>query len=236
MENPVARIRPLKSSDEPATKFGITKASLAELATANVKSALSPITLAIWVVLCSSFLQYMQWWPGANAPFYKYLSIVPICIAFIAPIIALADWVNRPYFEERTQTILHGPDMTSLYEYYNKSGNGFWLLEYGDTKVGFIAAERKGDTTHVTHLYVDEPFRKAHAQNDLLEYAIKEAFSTDGIVAVTGETSPFSAYIGKAYKTLGFFQASSGTKRVGIYRWKVGQTWRLSREEWESKK
>ncbi|KAF8922495.1 hypothetical protein CPB85DRAFT_1267829 [Mucidula mucida] len=240
MVEPIARMRPLQPSDDRLAKFIIAKASMEGLAAANVKTTRHPLTLSIWVGLSCVFVQYMNWWPSQSQyGWLGYLAPVPAFMALAAPILALSDWLNRPYFEEQTQIVLRKPDMADLCAYYanpKHPASGFWILEYGDTFVGLVAVDASSDDqATISHFYVDEPYRAAHAQNDLLSYAVKHAFtSSHAVKAVVAEHVAVRDYLCRALDAAAFLPIEKVKARVGVFKWKVGMR-RLNRNVWEKR-
>ncbi|KAF9044762.1 hypothetical protein BDZ89DRAFT_1058865 [Hymenopellis radicata] len=229
MVEPIARIRPLQPADDRLAKFIIAKASMEGLAAANVKTLRHPLTISIWVGLSCVFVQYMNWWPSqSHYGWLGYLAPVPAFMALAAPILALSDWLNRPYFEEQTHILLRKPDMADLCAYYanpKRPASGFWLLEYGNTFVGLVAVDASSDDeATISHFYVDEPYRAAHAQNDLLSYAVKHAFTSSPHVSVRD-------YVCQALDAVAFLPIEKEKARVGVFKWKVGMR-RLNRSVW----
>ncbi len=147
--------------------------------------------------------------------------------------------LNRPYFEEQTQIVLRKPDMADLCAYYanpKHPASGFWILEYGDTFVGLVAVDASSDDqATISHFYVDEPYRAAHAQNDLLSYAVKHAFtSSHAVKAVVAEHVAVRDYLCRALDAAAFLPIEKVKARVGVFKWKVGMR-RLNRNVWEKR-
>lgn len=150
--------------------------------------------------------------------------------------------------------------MIKIAEHYTLSpASGFWILEYGNRFVGLIAldasrdaipppAQIEGDggakkakqaetprTAIIRHFYVDEAFRGARIQNDLLTHAVDYAFSNDpSLVAIEATDSPLASYTREALRKAGF-QLDHYTDKVGILGWKLGVRV-LERSEWKKTK
>lgn len=169
--------------------------------------------------------------------------------------------LQRPVFNDRSLEVLKRPDMVEMDQYYSRSpSSGFWLLELGQTFVGMIAIDAsqdalsrktveegnagnggrsrkfsKGtsDTVMIRHFYVVEAYRRAGAQDDLLEFALQHAFKKSKTVQRTRATpSPFMPYLGQALKKAGFTVIEQGPK-VGFIASKPTLTYELTRDRWE---
>ena len=158
--------------------------------------------------------------------------------------------INRPYFEEQAQEVLRSSDLHDIPAYYSrKPGSGFWLLEFGNTFVGLIAvdttnsknqlekssaSESKGTTTTtatIRHFYVAESFRQANIQEDLLQYAVKAAFSDSKVQRIEAFDSPLVPYLRDCLRKAGF-KLDHNTKKVGLLGWSLGVRY-LNRDEWK---
>ena len=155
--------------------------------------------------------------------------------------------------------------MIQIAKHYTLSpGSGFWILEYGNRFVGLIAldasrdavpapAQIEGDgsvkkakkaktkqvetphTAIIRHFYVDEAFRGARIQDDLLVHAVDFAFSNDPtLVAIQATDSPHVSYTREALRKAGF-QLDHYTDKVGILGWKLGVRV-LEQSEWKKTK
>ncbi|KAI0932261.1 hypothetical protein AcV7_000586 [Taiwanofungus camphoratus] len=205
----------------------------------------------------------MGWWPKPEYGFMAYASPLPSFAAMAVPLMFLCDWLNRPAFEEHSQDILHRLDLVDISSYYSRSpSSGFWILEYGDKFIGLIALDasldslsnesvtssvadsrrltkdrlsKKGtsSTATIRHFYVDEPYRAAGMQNDLLIHAVKHAFEADKTVQnIRAVATPLKAYISTLLRQRGF-QLGELTVKVGILKWQ-NSIRVLSRKTWQS--
>ncbi|KAG7450453.1 uncharacterized protein BT62DRAFT_1001275 [Guyanagaster necrorhizus] len=249
MVEPTARIRPFKAEDEKLAKFTIAKANMEGLTTANTKSWLHPLTISIWVALSCIWIEYMQWWPNAHHGYVSCLKPLPAFACIAVPILALADWINRPHFEKVLQTILRKPDMHDLAGYYSRTpASGFWLLEYGDSFVGLIAVDASLDhnsnpdakkkqspsTAVITHFSVDEKYRSTGVQDDLLAHAVRHAFtSSPTIQRIEGIDSPLVKFTGPCYTVAGF-KIDLVLEPIGTFKWRPRKRV-LERSEWEKR-
>ncbi|PBK77271.1 hypothetical protein ARMSODRAFT_1012447 [Armillaria solidipes] len=252
MVEPTARIRPFKAEDEKLAKFTIGKANMEGLTTANTKSWLHPLTISIWAALSCIWIHYMQWWPDAHHGYVSYLRPVPAFACLAVPILALADWINRPYFEKVLQTVLRKPDMRDLAGYYARTpASGFWLLEYGDSFVGLIAVDASLDsdsnpgakkkksqpvssTAVITHFSVDEKYQSTDVQDDLLAHAVRHAFTSSPTVQrVECIDNPLVTFTGPCYTAAGF-KTESVLEPIGVFKWRPSKRV-LERSEWEKR-
>ncbi|KAK0208294.1 hypothetical protein DFS33DRAFT_1302634 [Desarmillaria ectypa] len=252
MVEPIARIRIFKAEDEKLAKFTIAKANMEGLTTANTKSWLHPLTISIWVALSCIWIEYMQWWPNAYHGYLSYLKPLPAFASLAVPILALADWINRPYFEKMLQTVLRKPDMRDLAGYYSRTpASGFWLLEYGDSFVGLIAIDASHDsesnldtkkkksqpvssTALITHFSIDEKYRSTGVQDDLLAHAVRHVFvSSPTVQRVEGIDSPLVKFTGPCYTAAGF-KTESVLEPIGVFKWRPSKRV-LERSEWEKR-
>lgn len=147
------------------------------------------------------------------------------------------------------------PDIVDIRSYYHRSpASGFWILEYGETFIGFIAldasidsesdslasketivrAKEKG-TSHIAairHFYVEEPYRVTGIQKDLLDHAVRHAFASGSTVqAIKSADSPLLLYIRECLRSAGF-QWQKHTTKVGVFGWKLGERL-LEKNDWE---
>ncbi|KAK1236183.1 hypothetical protein PQX77_000559 [Marasmius sp. AFHP31] len=251
MSPPAGQIRLYREEDERPVRFMIGKAKMEGLATANKKATIHPVTLSIWVGLATLLAEYMQWWPKPEQGMLRYLSPLPAFACALAPIIAVIDWINRPQFEDLAQETLKWPDIPDLLGYYGRSPSGFWVLEYNDNPVGIAAidaspnaeaetapssghenSDGSSETAALRHFYVDEPYRKADIQRDLLQHVIRHTFTTDTKVQrVKATCSSLTSYLERALKEEGF-TLESAEQSLGIFRWKTG-VWVLKRARYE---
>lgn len=157
--------------------------------------------------------------------------------------------INRPFFEKKVQDVLQYEDIRDIPKYYSKHpSSGFWVLEYGELFVGFIALDASPDdsdiltkepkakkttrTAIIRHFYVDEPYRPAGVQKDLLVYAVNHAFNKDqNLDRIQAIESPLIPYVRKCLRDSGFQLEQYTTDRVGVLRWKEGIRV-LEKEHW----
>lgn len=149
--------------------------------------------------------------------------------------------INRPYFEDQAQEVLRASDLRDISAHYSRDpGSGFWLLEYGDQIIGLIAVDAsnkpdkssaKGKTATIRHFYVDEPYRVTNIQEDLLEHAVKRAFSDPKVQRIEAFDSPLVPYLRTCLQNAKF-QLDHNTKTVGLFRWSLGVRY-LNKDEWK---
>ncbi|KAF9015198.1 hypothetical protein BDQ17DRAFT_1385982 [Cyathus striatus] len=245
MAQPQARIRPFTPADDKLALFVIGKANLETLAVANNKVYTNPLTISAWLLLTSVLIQYMQWWPSAQTGVFGYLKPLPAFAAMAVPILALVDWINRPYFEQHVQTVLRQPDIQNIAKYYSPSASGFWILEYGDKFVGLIALDSSSKDANdksasntrsavIRHFYVDEAFRHIRIQEDLLLHAVKHGFNSDSeIKSIRAPASSLAKYALDALCKFGFVFESDDAN-VGLFNWKLS-TYVLDKKNWEKR-
>ncbi|KAF7339423.1 hypothetical protein MSAN_02156400 [Mycena sanguinolenta] len=248
-----AIIRPVTDSDEKLVRFMVAKANMESLAAANSRAAyFNPIYVAVWLGLSAAFLEYMKWYPKPQFGWLGYLQPIPAFATTFVPLMFLVDWLNRPYFENRTQDALRSRDMRdNIKDYYSRSpASGFWILELGEKFVGLIALDasiedsaknRKGKTTTsetatIRHFYVQEPYPASGVQDDLLSHAVNHCFNATPAVVqrIKSADSPLIPYTRKALKEAGFV-LEENTETVGVLRWKLGLR-SLQRDAWEKAK
>ncbi|KAI0825182.1 hypothetical protein BC628DRAFT_1375904 [Trametes gibbosa] len=251
MVEPVARMRPVEAADRKLVLFAIGKAEMEPIATANRKLYSNPLVLALWIGLSSVFVEYMSWWPNPEHGLFGYLSPIPalgtVSIVFMFAI----DWLNRWGFEDRSAHILRRPDLVDIPAYYSRSpSSGFWILEYNGRFVGMIALDASPDAESdeqivagsikkdragqvkmskgtskiatIRHFHVEEAYRGAGMQDDLLDYALTHAFTADTkLEGVRAVESSLKRYIGDALRKRGF-ALEKKAERIGTLRWKQG--------------
>jgi hypothetical protein len=146
--------------------------------------------------------------------------------------------------------------------YTRSPSSGLWILEFGEKFVGLLALDasldsmsvktfssngnasqtaalrkqlsKKGTSAVATirHFYIMEEYRPALIQEDLLEYAVSQAFSKDPKVkAIKAVDSDFEKWKAAALTKEGFV-VEKELKRVGLLRWKI-RSRELTRERWE---
>ena len=138
--------------------------------------------------------------------------------------------------------------MRNISAHYSRDpGSGFWLFEHGDQVIGLIAIDAsnkpdddddkssarksKGKTATIRHFYVDEPYRVANVQEDLLEHAVKQAFSDPKVQRIEVIDSPLVPYLRACLRNAGF-QPGHNTKKIGLLRWNLSIRY-LNRDEWK---
>lgn len=163
--------------------------------------------------------------------------------------------LNRPFFEKLASDTLLRPDIPDIRSYYKRSpASGFWILEYGANFVGLIAldasidsesdrlasketiakAKKKGTSriAKIRHFYVEEPYRVAGIQKDLLDHAVRHAFtSSSAVEVIKAADSPLLTYIRECLRSAGF-QLQKHTDKVGVFGWKLGER-TLEKADWE---
>ena len=175
--------------------------------------------------------------------------------------------LNRWGFEDRSAHVLRRPDMVDITAYYSRSpSSGFWILQYGERFVGIIAVDASldaesddtvGDKTFkkdksgkvattkgtakvatIRHFFVEEQYRPAGTEDDLLEFALRHAFTNDAKVeAVRAHASPLESYVSKSLHKHGF-ALERKTERVGALRWQnsiqilTRKRWAAAAEKW----
>ncbi|KAJ4486207.1 hypothetical protein J3R30DRAFT_3445263 [Lentinula aciculospora] len=243
MDEPIARIRPYKVEDEKQVRFAIAKAAMEGLASANTKTILHPVSLSLWALLAGLLIQYMGWWPKPGAGFLAYIGLILPLGSAAVPIILFSDWNNRWYFDDLSRRVLRGPDMVDLQEYYSRSpASGLWILEFSNRLVGLMSIdaspsnteENHSDTAIIRHIYVDEPYRTTGIQQDLIDYAVQSAFtSNSSITKVKATSSRLREYVDQALDEAGF-KYEGVLETVGMLRWQVRNRI-LTRDEWNKR-
>ena len=154
----------------------------------------------------------------------------------------MSERINRPYFDDHSQEVLRSPDLRDIPAAYPpKPGSGFWLLKYGETFVGLIAVNTtdkaasgfKGKTATIRHFYVEEAYRGINIQEDLLQLAVKHAFSDPEVQRIEAFDSPLVSYLRACLRSAGF-QLDHNTKKIGLFRWNLGVRY-LNRDRWTEK-
>jgi hypothetical protein len=104
------------------------------------------------------------------------------------------------------------PDMQALHATYTAAPSGLWILRFGTNFIGLVAldASAPGETVRVRHLFVDEKYRAAGAQDDLLVFALGRAFAEARVGAVRISWDPLRPYVGEAAKRAGFRTLTEG--------------------------
>lgn len=150
--------------------------------------------------------------------------------------------------------------MVNIYDYYFKRSpaSGFWILEYGDKFVGFIAIDASADSTFeeritsgakkvkdtkitgtssiatIRHFYVYDKYRPALAQDDLLRFAVEHAFTSDKkVMSIHAADNSLASWASAAYRRQGFI-ISKVIGKVGVLGWPV-KSRELSRKRWENR-
>lgn len=258
MAAPNAQIRPYKLKDEKVVKFAIGKALMEGLTVANRRAVFHPFTLSMWVALSCIMIQYFGWWPNPEHGFLGFFSVVPAFACWAVPILALIDWINRPYFEDATSKALHCLDVANVEEYYARSpSSGFFVLEYDGSIIGLVAIDASKDSQSnqsfkehnkvkgqkrgtssvavIRHFYVEELFRKANVQDDLVAFAVRHAFDSSGDVKDIRVVT--SSLLGYVQESLGKFRFKMDgiTRMKGVYSWTTGAM-NLRRTDWIKEK
>ncbi|KAI8995581.1 hypothetical protein BD414DRAFT_435611 [Trametes punicea] len=262
MVEPLAKIRPVEVGDQRLVRFMVGKAEMEPIAIANRKLYANPLVLALWVGLSCILVQYMNWWPRSEHGLLGYLAPVPAFGALSIAFMFAIDWLNRWDFEDRSVHVLHRLDLVDIPAYYSRSpSSGFWILEYGDRFVGMIALDASLDAESdqtvdsgslkkdrsgqvkmtkgtskvatIRHFYVEEPYRRAGMQDDLLEHALKHAFTSDTrLESVRAADSPLRSYIGDSLRKHGF-RLEKKAESVGALRWQ-NSIQILDRKRWST--
>ncbi|RPD62991.1 hypothetical protein L226DRAFT_556356 [Lentinus tigrinus ALCF2SS1-7] len=260
MVEPGARIRPVELGDQKLVRFLVGKAGMEPIATANSKMYTNPLVLAVWVGLSCVFVEYMQWWPKSEQGILGYLAPVPAFGTLSIALMFAIDWLNRWGFEDRTDHVLHRPDLHDISTYYSRSpSSGFWVIEYSGRVIGLIGLDASLDAESdsvvsedtikkdkngkvvlsrgtspiatIRHFYVDEQYRPAGLADDLLDHALKHAFTSNAeLQAIRASDSPLQRYISDALRKRGF-HLEKKTDRVGALRWQ-NSTSILEKERW----
>ncbi|KAI9063017.1 hypothetical protein FKP32DRAFT_1592982 [Trametes sanguinea] len=249
MVEPAAKIRPVEVSDQKRIRFVVGKAEMEPIAIANSRLYSNPLVISLWIGLSCVFVEYMNWWPKPEHGLLGYLAPLPAFGALSVVLMFAIDWLNRWDFDDRSNHVLRRPDLVDIPAYYSRSpSSGFWILEWGDRFVGMIALDASPDAeadeqvalgsvkkdragqvkmtkgtskvATIRHFHVEEPYRPAGMQDDLLSYALKHAFTADPkLEAVRAHSSPLRGYIGDSLKKHGFRLEKKG-ERVGALRWR----------------
>ncbi|KAG2159910.1 uncharacterized protein EDB93DRAFT_1073991 [Suillus bovinus] len=257
-----ARIRLYEPSDDKLVKFNIGKASMEGLTVANRSTFFHPFTFSVWVALACIMIQYLNWWPKPEYGFLGYLQPLPAFACWGAVILYLADWFNRADFEDASLDLLRRPDVADIATYYRRSpSSGLFVLEYAGKFVGLIAIDAsknsqsqdtlmdKGKLSSslkskhtipqgtssvatIRHFYIEEPYRKAGIQEDLLAHAVQHAFKADKAVKeIKVTTNSLILYVQKCVRDAGF-ALEKPVGKFGIYGWK-SDLFVLRRTQWE---
>ncbi|EKM61012.1 uncharacterized protein PHACADRAFT_247306 [Phanerochaete carnosa HHB-10118-sp] len=146
--------------------------------------------------------------------------------------------------------------------YSRSPSSGIWIFEYGSKFVGLLALDasldaaldktfstngtpaqnnaikkqfsKKGTSQVATirHFYVMEEYRAALAQEDLLHFAVSQAFTEDHKVKVIkGIDSDLDRWKEAAFTKCGFI-VEKGLRSIGLFGWKV-RSRGLTRERWQ---
>ncbi|KAJ3561857.1 hypothetical protein NP233_g9939 [Leucocoprinus birnbaumii] len=190
-ESKTLRMRELGASEADAKLafWVVGKANFEHLAIGNQQVYRHPLSLALWLLLSFGFIHLVNWWPSSNGMLgiLAYLRPLPAFATIALPLIYLVDWINRPYFEERTQNTIKSKDMHNPARHYSKSpASGFWIFEYGKTFVGLIAVDaadaNKTRKAVIRHFYVEEAYRRTGIQEDMLNHALAHVFGKSAAV------------------------------------------------------
>ncbi|KAL1697322.1 hypothetical protein GGG16DRAFT_107239 [Schizophyllum commune] len=240
-ELPSARIRPYNGANENERKTVmrlIAKHEMEALATANRRAYRNPALLLLWLAVSSAFVEFMHWWPSQQPAglggLWPWFSPIRGYAPFLVVFLVAVDWFNRPYFEERMQTVLRSEDI--------RDGSSLWLLEYDGEIIGLVAIKTRDskDTqatsvvADLTHFTVIEPYRPAKIQRDLLQHTLRKAFEANGnLVLVHAEDDALHPYIQQTLHDEGFrITDGKALRTMGVMRWKIRDS-TLIRSEWE---
>jgi hypothetical protein len=98
-----------------------------------------------------------------------------------------------------------------------------------------LDAADKQSIAWIRHLYVDDPFRKAGAQADLLSFALNKAFAHKNIERVKIEVDPLLKFVRDGAKQTGFKFVEEVGDKYGLFGWRM-QEWEVTRAAWEQSK
>lgn len=166
---------------------------------------------------------------------------------------------NRDDFVNNMNNTLRRRDLVKIREYYSRSpSSGIYFLEYGTRFVGLIAIDASTDSTSnevivsadsrarlsftkgtsetavIRHFHVEDPYRVANVQTDLLEFALKHTFEANSKVkSVKATELSLVKYYGKALREQGF-KVEGVLDKVGSLGWQR-KTWVLGRQTWEKR-
>lgn len=256
-----ARIRPYQPRDEKQVRFMVGQAQMEPLAFANNRAYFHPVTLAIWIAVSSIFAQFMKWWPDPSNGFWGYIFVLPAFFTPAVPIMFFIDWINRPDVEETAEKVLRRPDLYDISAYYSRSpASGFWILEYSDRIIGLIAVDASLDATSdepvaqpvseqqikkllhgkgtapvavIRHFFIEEAYRPADVEEDLLRYAVGAAFEAKQEVSeVRALGSPLRPSVEKSLCASGFARKKR-VRTTGILRWDTNW-YTLERKQWQA--
>ncbi|CDO75258.1 hypothetical protein BN946_scf184967.g11 [Trametes cinnabarina] len=243
MVQPVAKIRPAEVSDQRRIRFVVGKAEMEPIAIANRKLYANPLVISLWIGLSCVFIEYMNWWPKPEHGLLGYLAPFPGFAALSVAFMFAIDWLNRWDFDDRSNHVLRRPDLVDIPAYYSRSpSSGFWILEWDDRFIGMIALDASLDADQdqqlaqgtvkkdrtgqvkmtkgtskiatIRHFHVEDPYRPAGMQDDLLKYALDHAFKADTkLEGVRAISSPLREYISDSLKKHGF-RLESKAERV----------------------
>ncbi|PCH33595.1 hypothetical protein WOLCODRAFT_135209 [Wolfiporia cocos MD-104 SS10] len=84
----------------------------------------------------------------------------------------------------------------------------------------------------IRHFYVEELYRQAGMQHDLLAHAVKHPFSYDeNVQGIRASSSPLEPHVEEALRNVGFRVEQKSQKR-GVMRWQ-SSVWILDRAGWK---
>jgi hypothetical protein len=148
-----------------------------------------------------------------------------------------------------------------LKHYALSPASGFYILEYNTKPIGLIALDASSippspraasktkagataETAIIRHFFVEEQYRVADVQSDLLEHAVSRAFAAKSsprphrVRAVSSSLESYKAVTLRAAKFHPVSKWDSNEPRewkVGVYGWE--NHWvEITREEWNAKK
>lgn len=169
--------------------------------------------------------------------------------------------INRPDVEETAEKVLRRPDLYDISAYYSRSpASGFWILEYSDRIIGLIAVDASLDATSdgpvaqpvseqqikkllhgkgtapvavIRHFFIEEAYRPADVEEDLLRYAVGAAFEAEQKVSeVRALGSPLRPSVEKSLCASGFTRKER-VRTTGILRWDTNW-YMLERKQWQA--
>ncbi|KIJ51373.1 hypothetical protein M422DRAFT_203530 [Sphaerobolus stellatus SS14] len=256
-------IRRLKQNDIKLAKFLISLSLMQPLTTANNNAYFHPLTLSVWVGISSIMMVLFKWWPSTTGPlgYWGLLWPVPAFATMAVPILIFFEWFHRPVFEEPLQKALREEDIRDLIGYYSRSpASGFYVLEHKEKVIGIVgldanakldadakpskskstATSATASTALIRHFFLEEQYRGAGVQADLLEYAVAQAFmakiSPQRIRILVHDLEPYKR---EALKSTHFhpvkdWDPKDGPKEwtSGIYGWNY--RWHeVTKDEWK---
>ncbi|KAI0030671.1 hypothetical protein K488DRAFT_79531 [Vararia minispora EC-137] len=200
--------------------------------------------------------------PKPEHGLFGYVSLLPAVFSCAVPMMFFIDWCNRSSVEARTENTLRRPDMLDIPTYYARSpASGFFILQWGDKIIGLAAVDASYNSTNDTpltkgvkldaqqtkdlltgkgtskvvtirHFFSEEGYRSAGIEEDLIQNAIRKAFSDAKVQTIRVSVSPLKRTFIKCLRKSHFVEGESDGK-LGPFGWE----WRwytLDREKWEA--